>query len=110
MRLVTEPLAFTKWMSMVNEQCNICVYVDVVGFKISFIVVEVSLWTVTAISVDRHLAQLLGLRYKQVVTLKRTYMIVIAFWILQTALSVALFWKTQPYIMPSKVYLCVWYN
>ena len=54
---------------MVNVQWNICVYVDVVGFRISFILVGVSLRTMTAISVDRLLAALLGLRYKQVVTL-----------------------------------------
>ena len=94
MGLVTEPLAITKWMSMVNEEWNICVYVDVAGFRISFVLDGVSLWTVTAISVDRLLAQLLGFRYKQVVTLKRTYMIVIAFWVLQTALSAVLFWNS----------------
>ena len=67
---------------------------DVAGFRISFVLDGVSLWTVTAISVDRLLALLLGLRYKQVVTLKRTYMIVIAFWVLQTALSAVLFWNS----------------
>ena len=35
----------------------------------------------TAISVDRLLALLLGLRYKQIVTLKRTYTIVANFWV-----------------------------
>ena len=35
----------------------------------------------TAISVDRLLALLLGLRYKQIVTLKRTYIIVTTFWV-----------------------------
>ena len=78
-----QSLAITKWLSMVNVQWNICVYVDVVGFRISFILVGVSLRTMTAISVDRLLAVLLELRYRQVVTLlcfilKRTYMIVIA--------------------------------
>ena len=43
-----------------------------------------SLFTLTAISVDRLLALLLGLRYRQVVTLKRIYRIVVVFWILST--------------------------
>ena len=94
MGLVTEPLAITKWMSMVNEQWNICVYVDVAGFRISFVLDGVSLWTVTAISMERHLTLLFGLRYKQVVTLKQTCMIDIAFWVLQTALSAVLFWNS----------------
>ena len=40
----------------------------------------VSLLTLTAISVDRLLALLLGLRYRHVVTLRRAYGTVIAFW------------------------------
>ena len=36
----------------------------------------------TAISVDRLLALLLELRYRQIVTLKRTYIIVATFWVL----------------------------
>ena len=35
----------------------------------------------TAISVDKLLALLLGLRYRQVVTVKKTYIAIIAFWI-----------------------------
>ena len=41
----------------------------------------VSLSTMTAMSVDRLLALMLGLRYKQIVTLKRTYLIVATFWV-----------------------------
>ena len=37
--------------------------------------------TMTAISVDRLLAMLLGLRYKEIVTLRRTYIILAIFWI-----------------------------
>ena len=40
------------------------------------------MWTMTAISVDRLLALLLRLRYTQIVTLKRTYIIVAMFWVL----------------------------
>ena len=50
-------------------------------FRRCYIVWSVELITLTAISVDRHLA-LLGLRYRQVVTLKRTYLIAIFGWIL----------------------------
>ena len=35
----------------------------------------------TAISVDRLLAMLLGLRYKEIVTLRRTYIILAIFWV-----------------------------
>ena len=41
--------------------------------------------TLTAISVDRLLALLLGIRYRQIVTLKRTCIITATFWILSVA-------------------------
>ena len=40
-----------------------------------------SLLTITAISINRLLALLLGLRYRQVVTLKRTYVAVTILWV-----------------------------
>ena len=50
---------------------------------------SVSFLTLTAISVDRLLAMLLGLRYKEIVTLRRTYIIIAIFWVL--SLVVGLF-------------------
>ena len=55
----------------------------------------VSLLTLTAISEDRLLAVLLGLRYRQVVTLKRTYVTVIAFWVSSFVGSLMLLWNTS---------------
>ena len=40
--------------------------------------------TMTAISVDRLLALLLGMRYRQIVTLKRTYIIAATLWVIPT--------------------------
>ena len=91
--IVTEPLAVTSWMSVVNEHWNVCDHVYAVNFILSSILTAVSLCTLTAISVDRLFALLLGLRYKQVVTLKRTYVIVITFWAVPTAFSATLFWN-----------------
>ena len=53
----------------------------ITGYTLS----SVSLLTASAISVDRLLALLLGLRYRQVVTLRRTYMIIVIFWIMSVA-------------------------
>ena len=85
---ISEPLYVTFVMSVVNEQWNICHYVLFAGLLISNILIGVSLLTMTAISVDRLLALLLGLRYRQVVTLKRTYVIVITFWVISTGASI----------------------
>ena len=53
----------------------------------------VSLLTMTAISVDRLLALLLGLRYRQVVTYRRTCITVTGFWILSIVGASTLFWN-----------------
>ena len=92
--LISEPLAVISWMSIVNEHWNICGFVQTVGSITIHILTGVSLWTLTAISVDRLLALILGLRYKQVVTLKRTYALVISFCVVRTVFSALLFWKS----------------
>ena len=74
--LTSEPLTVVYWMSEVNEHWNICHIVLPAGLLNGSILCSVSLLTLTAISVDRPLALLLKLAYRQVVTLKRTHMIV----------------------------------
>ena len=91
--LIVEPLYLTLMVIVVNEHWNICspvaVAVSITGYSLCL----VSLLTLTAISVDRLLALLLGLRYRQVVTLKGTYMIVITFWVVATLCSATWFWS-----------------
>ena len=85
--LIVEPLYVTLLVIVVSERCNIgfraAVAVSITGYSLCI----VSLFTLTAISVDRLLALLLRLRYKQVVTLKRVYVIIITFYVVSTAFS-----------------------
>ena len=85
--VITEPLYVTYLMSVVNQRWNICRYAFTATLIAGYTLGSVSLLTLTAISVDRLLALLLGLRYKQVVTLKRTYMIVVSFWVFCTVFA-----------------------
>ena len=85
--LVAQPLNALCWMSVVHEQWSLCRYARDAGYITSYLLILVSLMTMTAISVDRLLALLLGLRYKQIVTLKRTYIIVTTFWVFTLAAS-----------------------
>ena len=87
---ISEPLYVTFVMSVVNEHSNVCHYVLRAGYIANCILYGVSLLTLTAISVDRLLALLLGLRYRQIVTLKRTYVIVMTFWVVSTAFSLTI--------------------
>ena len=57
--------------------CHLLFFVNDMTANIS---ITVSLWTITAISVDRLLALLLKLRYRQVVTLRKVYVVAIASW------------------------------
>ena len=79
--LVAHPLNVLYWISVVQEQWSLCRYVSDAAYITSSVLILVSLMTMTAISVDRLLALLLGLRYKQIVTLKRTYIIVTTLWV-----------------------------
>ena len=79
--LVTQPLFATYWMSVVHEHWSLCRYARGATYISSFALCGVSLLTLTAISVDRLLALLLGIRYRQIVTLKRIYIITTTFWI-----------------------------
>ena len=79
--LVNQPLYAAYWMSVVYEHWSFCRYVKDAIVISSYVLCGVSLMTMTAISVDRLLAMLLGLRYKEIVTLRRTYIILAIVWI-----------------------------
>ena len=87
--LITQPHMALHWMSVSQEYWSLCRYardaVDITGY----VFILVSLMTMTAISVDRLLPLLLGLRYKQIVTLKRMYIIVTTFWVFNLVASLS---------------------
>ena len=93
--IIVEPLTVTQWMSAVNERWNICRYAVYTSEFTGFTLCSVSLFTVTAISVDRLLALLLGLRYRQVVTLKRTYLTAIVFWVVSIVAGTTFLWNPR---------------
>ena len=80
--LISEPITVIAWFSAVKEHSDFCRYALNSSVITTFTLGTVSLLTLIAISVDRRFALLLGLRYRQVVTLKRTRMNVIAIWII----------------------------
>ena len=87
--LVSLPLSALYRMSMVQEHWSLCRYVRDVAYITGYVLFLVSLMTMTAISLDRLLALLLGLRYKQIITLKRTYIIVTTFWVFTLVASLS---------------------
>ena len=83
--LFSQPLAATYWMSVVHKHWSLCRHAVDAIYISSYALCGVSLFTLTAISVDRLLALLLGIRYRQTVTLKRTCIMTDTFWILSVA-------------------------
>ena len=82
--LLSQPLYVTHWMSLVQEHWSLCrLAIDAVSMT-GFTLCSVSLLTMAAISVDRLLALLLGLRYRQIVSLKRMYALAATFWVLSS--------------------------
>ena len=83
--LITQPLFVTFLLS--SEHPRRCYYVQRLLIMSGAIFCGVSLMTLTAISVDRLFALKLGIRYRQVVTLRRVRFLVAALWFYQVSIS-----------------------
>ena len=69
--LVVQPLAVLSLLAAFYHRWNVCRVTELLWYSFSIVVADFSLATLCAISVDRLLALLLGIRYRQVVTMKR---------------------------------------
>ena len=83
--LIIQPL-FVTFMNP-SENLRLCYYVHRIFSTTGIIFCGVSLMTLTAISVDRLFALKLGIRYRQVVTLRRVRFLVAALWFYQVSIS-----------------------
>ena len=91
--LIVGPLAVIYWISVVEKRWDISRYVNLAAGFLAYTLCAMSLFKLTAISVDRLLALLLGLRYRQVVAFKRTRITVTCLWILSIVGASTLFWN-----------------
>ena len=91
--IMVDPLAVAYWLSVIYERWDICLHVLAPSFVTSRILCSVSLLTLTAISVDRLFALLLGLRYRHIFTLKRTRIAVTAFWVVSLVGTTVYIWN-----------------
>ena len=89
--LIIQPLFVTFLMS--SENSKRCYYVQLVLITTSAIFCGVSVFTLTAISVDRLLAVMLGLRYRQGVTLRRVWVLVVSLWVYHVSISAISFFN-----------------
>lgn len=95
--IIAQPLLVIWCTFVVNERWNSCVYALYGALTTGFTLCAVSLLTMTAVSVDRLLALLLRLRYRNVVTSRRTCVTIVVFWVL--SLIGALLMHFQNYVI-----------
>ena len=85
--IIAEPLAVIHWISVVNESWKICYYADLKGTFTGNILCAVTLSTMTVKTVNRLCVLSLGIRYRDVVTLRRAKITVTIMWVLSIILS-----------------------
>jgi len=89
--VITQPLRIGYISS--PEHSKPCYYINIIYITLGFIFGSVSVLTLTAISVDRLLALILGLTYKQIVTSTRVRLFTVTSWLFSTALAVLIFYS-----------------
>ena len=101
--VVSQPLLATLFFSASNGNPELCrvsksaVRVATSAFS------GVSLLTLTAIGVDRLLALLMRLRYRQIVTVKRVRVAILLFWLTSSVIGIIYLWDAGLYLIVSGV-------
>ena len=89
--MITQPLHVVLLASPDDSQARNNIFIAFNSLAAMF--AGVSLLTLTAISVDRLLALLMGLRYRQVVTLRRAWIFVAVFWLFSITVAMIFFFN-----------------
>ncbi len=104
--LIVQPLFTTEIMlRVIKMNGTVLLYFYKVYSCSGFILCGVSLFTSTAISVDRLLALLLGLRYRHVVTLRRVRAVITCFCLIALLSGLLWVWKRDIAIKEASVFL-----
>ena len=102
--LILQPSYVIYIMSRITHlNVNIFYYIYKAYETSNLILCGVSILTSTAISVDRLLALLLGLRYRHVVTLRRVRIVIICFWLIGASGGPIWMWREDIALMAAFV-------
>ena len=105
--IIAEPLLVAYLMSLVKQRWDISYYLHFADFAIGAILCSVSLFTLTAISVDRLLALSLGIRYRQVATLRKAYISVIIMWVISVVFGAAVYFLLDTVILDWSMFILI---
>ena len=93
--VITQPLFAVFLFSSATTEVNpkVIFYTATLCTASSFVLCQLSIFTSSAISVDRLLALLSGLRYRHVVTLPRVRAVITSFWLAGISIGSIYFWS-----------------
>lgn len=93
--IIIHPLRIGYTMSPVHSEW--CFYLIRFYLTIGSVFCAISLFTLTAISIDRLLAISLGLRYRHVVTWRKVWILVVIFWVSNAFFATLAFYSIRIY-------------
>ncbi len=100
---ISQPILIILFFSFLNGSSEVCRVFEYSAYVVTTICSGVSLFTLTAIGVDRLLALLLRLQYRQVVTVKRVRAAIFVFWVISIVVGVMYIWNVKLYFIATGV-------
>ncbi|XP_067035821.1 melanocyte-stimulating hormone receptor-like [Acropora muricata] len=94
--LIVQPLFFLQTLAKVIRHKSLFCVAGISAEISANALCLVSLLTVTAVGVDKLVALLLHLRYKELVTIKRVIVVLLCVWLFSTAFGSLCLWRYQP--------------
>ena len=90
--VILQPINVFMTVTVIQRYTQLCSQLMVALYLVGLVLFGVSLCTMTAMSIDRLLALLLRLRYRQVATLDRYRLLVALIWLLNILVTTMHFW------------------
>ena len=97
--LISQPLFVIHVLSVINKQWKLCYISERSAYITSAALCGVSVFTLTAISVDRLLALQLRMRYREIVTVQRVWMVIIVIWFVSSMNALLYLWDPFIYLI-----------
>ena len=94
--IVAQPMFVAFLVAKVKGFSDIC-FLYASAYITGSILIRVSLLTMTAISLDRYIALYFHLRYRDIVTTKRVFSVLLAIWLLAGLPASLWYWYPMPY-------------
>ena len=107
--LISQPLFVFHLIAISQERWDLCGLTEKLGYIPTVTLCDVTLLTITAISVDRLLVLLKEVRYRQVATPTRIRIVLVTFWISSVCTGLSFVWNIRVFFGISciSVTLCV---